>query len=531
MADDFKSLLGKGSGQSWGELAGSYFSRNNKKSNRSRNILLASLFMNAAEARMQSKAMTNLQDLEDSKAIEKAKLAAQWKKRTDLETAYKDINDQGALGYYEDQAEKAFQAANAENSKWANLSSGAIVKAKQDWKEAWAQNKANTEVLNPYKGIDTSITTLEEFSKDYNDYYKAQKRNYASPKNISVVHNLFSKIGIGGKEPGEIDKATNKFVSTVEKERAEYDRQQKKIKGYTVIEAAPFKKSALDKAKLQGMQLDDDDFNTLINSSTLGNNNSGEALAVVRAAKQEFKDNGGTLQAAIAAISSKELGYNMAVNVAKRDRAVSAYELTNPKPAADSSELELWNANRKKAIRDSLGLTDLSEDAMLRARELFSIAFKTDPGLDQKEFINDVLTEDIRKATGGVNVNDLKAEIMKTRAMDIIDLYGEKDPETMGRAKVTMITKEQLDSMSKNYQDLHKKLIAMPKIMQDGELNLDVLNNNITTFSKGEQTIIRNYQRDNDMAIQADIAYYAAEEIGDAILRALGDKNPLNLNP
>ena len=279
------------------------------------------------------------------------------------------------------------------------------------------------------------------------------------------------------------------------------------------------------------MQLDDDDFNTLINSSTLGNNNSGEALAVVRAAKQEFKENGGTLQAAIAAISSKELGYNMAVNVAQRDKAVSAYELTNPKPAAAGPELELWNANRNKAIRDSLGLTDLSEDAMLRARELYSIAFKTDSGIDQQEFINKVLSEDVRKATGGVNVNDLKADIMKTRAIDIINLYGEKDPETMGRAEVTMITKEQLDSMSKNHQGLHKKLIAMPKIMQDGELNLDVLNANITTFSKGEQTIIRTYQRDNDMAIQADIAYYAAEEIGDAILRALGDKDPLNLNP
>jgi len=530
MADDFKSLLGKGSGQSWGELAGSYFSQNNKKSNRSRNILLASLFMNAAEARMQSKAMTNLQDLEDSKAIEKAKLAAQWKKRTDLETAYKNIQDQGALGYYEDQAEKAFQQANAENSKWANLSSGAIVKAKQEWKEAWAQNKANTEVLNPYKGIDTSITTLEEFSKDYNDYYKAQKRNYASPKNISVVHNLFSKIGIGGKEPGEIDQATNKFVSTVEKERAEYERQQKKINGYTVIEAAPFKKAALKKAELQGLQLDDDDFNTIINSSTLGNNNSGDALAVIRAAKQEFKENGGTLQAAIAAISSKELSYDMTVNVAKRDRAVSAYELTNPKPTT-KPELELWNANRKKAIRDSLGLTDLSEDAMLRARELFSIAFKTDPGLDQKEFINDVLAEDVRKATGAVNVNDLKAEIMKTRAMDIIDLYGEGDTTTLGRRDVTQITKEQLDTMSKNYNDLHKKLMSMPNIMKDGELNLDVLNENITTFSKGEQTIIRNYQRDTDMAIQADIAYYAAEEIGDSISRALGDKDPLNLNP
>jgi len=531
MADDFKSLLGKGSGQSWGELAGSYFAQNNKKSNRSRNILLASLFMNAAEARMQSKAMTNLQDLEDSKAIEKAKLAAQWKKRTDLETAYKNIQDQGALGYYEDQAEKAFQQANAENSKWANLSSGAIVKAKQEWKEAWAQNKANTEVLNPYKGIDTSITTLEEFSKDYNDYYKAQKRNYTSPKNISVVHNLFSKIGIGGKEPGEIDQATNKFVSTVEKERAEYERQQKKINGYTVIEAAPFKKAALDKAQLEGMQLDDDDFNTLINSTTLGKTNSSEALAVVRAAKQEFKDNGGTLQAAIAAISSKELGYDMAVNIAKREKAVSAYELTNPKPAAGSPELELWNANRNKAIRDSLGLTDLSEDAMLRARELYSIAFQTDPGIDQQEFINKVLAEDVRKATGAVNVNEIKTEIMKTRVADVVELYGEGDKSTLGRRDVTQITKEQLDTMSKDYKDLYEKLMAMPNIMKDGEFNVDVLQANINTFTKGEQTIIRNYQRATDMAIQADIAYFAAEEIGDAITRSLKDNDPLNLNP
>jgi len=279
------------------------------------------------------------------------------------------------------------------------------------------------------------------------------------------------------------------------------------------------------------MQLDDDDFNTLINSTTLGQTNSAEALAVVRAAKQEFKDNGGTLQAAIAAISSKELGYDMAVNIAKRERAVSAYELTNPKPAAGSPELELWNANRNKAIRDSLGLTDLSEDAMLRARELYSIAFQTDPGIDQQEFINKVLAEDVRKATGAVNVNEIKTEIMKTRVADVVELYGEEDPSTLGRRNVTQITKEQLDTMSKDYKDLYKKLMAMPNIMKDGEFNVDVLQANINTFTKGEQTIIRNYQRATDMAIQADIAYFAAEEIGDAITRSLKDNDPLNLNP
>jgi hypothetical protein len=528
MADDFKNLLGKSSGTNWGELAGSYFSRNNKKSNRSRNILLASLFMNAAEARMQSNVMKNLEDLEDDRTIEKAKLAAQWKKRTDIETQYKDIQDQGALGYYEDQAEKAFQKENAENSKWANLTSGAIVKAKQDWKEEWA-NQKSLEVTNAYQGIDTSIQSVEEFSKDYNDYYKAQKRSYASPKNVSLVHNLFSKVGIGGKEPGKMDKATGNFVSTVEKERAEYDTRQIAINGYTQNQAKPFRKAALEKAKLEGMLLDDDDFNTLINQSLLGLSNAPENLSVIRAAKKQFEADGGTLTAALGAIRAKELGYNMSVNMAKRDKAISAYEIANPKPADGTPELELWNANRNKTIRTALGVSDISEDSMLRARELYSIAFNTDPSLDQDEFINKVLSEDIRKATGGVDVNELKGQIMVARAEDVIEAYGNNDSITMGRMKFTTITEDQLDIMSKKYKTIHKKLMEMPGIMKDGEINLTVLNDNISIFEPGEQKIIRDYQRDTDMSIQADIAYYAAEEVGDSILRSLSNKNPLKL--
>ena len=530
MADDFKSLLGKSSGTNWGELAGNYFSKNNKKSNRSRNILLASLFMNATEARMQSNVMKNLEDLEDDRTIEKAKLASQWKKRTDIETQYKNIQDQGALGYYEDQAEKAFQKENAENSKWANLTSGAIVKAKQDWKEQWADQKS-LEVINAYKGIDTSIQSVEEFSKDYNDYYKAQKRSYASPKNVSLVHNLFSKVGIGGKEAGKMDKATGNFVSTVEKERAEYDKRQIAINGYTKEQAAPVKKAALDKAKLEGMQLDDDDFNTLINQSTLGLSNSSENLSVIRAAKAKFKEDGGTLTAALGAISSKELGYDMSVNMAKRNKAVSAYEIDNPKPADDAPELDLWEANREKTIRTALGVTDLSEDTMLRARELYSIAFKTDPTLDKDKFVNKVLAEDIRKATGSVDVNKLKAEMMQVRSLDVIEAYGDNDPITMTRMRLTPITEDQLDIMSKRYKTLHTTLMKMPSIMKDGEINLDVLNQNIGVFKKGEQKIIRDYQRSTDMALQADIAFYAAEEVGNSILRSLDDKDPLGLNP
>ena len=65
--------------------------------------------------------------------------------------------------------------------------------------------------------------------------------------------------------------------------------------------------------------------------------------------------------------------------------------------------------------------------------------------------------------------------------------------------------------------------------MKDGEINLDVLNQNIGVFKKGEQKIIRDYQRDTDMSIQADIAYYAAEEVGASIERSLSNSNPLQI--
>ncbi len=44
MADDnkkLKSLLGRSSGTSWGELAGAYMSGSGKKDNRARNMLIA----------------------------------------------------------------------------------------------------------------------------------------------------------------------------------------------------------------------------------------------------------------------------------------------------------------------------------------------------------------------------------------------------------------------------------------------------------------------------------------------------------
>ena len=67
MSDFLKSLLDKNPGSQTGELIGAYLSGRDKKDNRARNVLLASLFFNAKEASMQSKVRKNLSDLKHPK--------------------------------------------------------------------------------------------------------------------------------------------------------------------------------------------------------------------------------------------------------------------------------------------------------------------------------------------------------------------------------------------------------------------------------------------------------------------------------
>jgi len=59
---DFNNLLGKKSspGQNWGALAQQYFSQKTKDSKRNLKALVASLFFNATENKMQSKVFKNL---------------------------------------------------------------------------------------------------------------------------------------------------------------------------------------------------------------------------------------------------------------------------------------------------------------------------------------------------------------------------------------------------------------------------------------------------------------------------------------
>jgi len=206
MSDFLKSLLDKNPGSQTGELIGAYLSGVGKTDNKARNVLIASLFFNAKEAAMQSNVIKQLKNLEEEKTLEIQNATYAFDKGLEKQNQYDAVQKQGINNYYDALAEDAFY--NIENHKtqrsfYDNEDKG--LSAKEAWKSDWSKNK-HKQFLETYDVNAPRLTTIENFNKPINDYFKAKKENIASPQNISLVHNVLGKIGIGNKRDEEVAK-------------------------------------------------------------------------------------------------------------------------------------------------------------------------------------------------------------------------------------------------------------------------------------------------------------------------------------
>lgn len=227
MAKDYTSLLGKSSGSSWGDIAGAYFAGTRKKDNKAINILLGTLFFNAKEANMQSKVLKNLQELEDSKALEIARAKQNFKKKVEIEELQKRIEKEGAYTVFDSEAEAYFNNPNNQAEDFDPLDFEDKNSPMYGVKRK-AKNRYIDEVLLPkhnakYGVLDKTITTEEEFIKPIQDRFKSEMTAASAPGKVSLVHSVLNKIGIGGSGDHikEIEKAKkvineNKTRRTVE---------------------------------------------------------------------------------------------------------------------------------------------------------------------------------------------------------------------------------------------------------------------------------------------------------------------------
>lgn len=201
MADkDFTSLLGKKSaGTNFADLATAYFSGNNKKSNRSRNLLLASFLFNAKESQMQSKVMQNLQDLEDKKVIASAEAKANYDKQFKLQNQYDDIQSKGVNQYYDADAEIEFDkyVTNLGMSTRFDGSNEDANKMKQEWKNNFSKNQYE-KFKEIYNGETVErLGSFEAYAEPVLNKFKSERRKITSPTEVSLVHKVLNKVGIG----------------------------------------------------------------------------------------------------------------------------------------------------------------------------------------------------------------------------------------------------------------------------------------------------------------------------------------------
>ncbi len=223
---DFTSLLGKKSaGTNFGDLAAAYFSGNRKKSNRNRNLLLASFLFNAKESKMQSQVMSQLEDLEDEKTYKLANAKANYAKQLKLQNQYDEIQNKGIPEYYDADAEIEFNKwveNNGLNASYYDGSNISGTKQKREFKNNFANSQYN-EFKKVYGADTPRLGSEEEYTKEALDYIKAKRREITSPQNISLVHRGLNKLS-GGRIGGDYQ---DKLLEKTKTEQAEYDKQVK----------------------------------------------------------------------------------------------------------------------------------------------------------------------------------------------------------------------------------------------------------------------------------------------------------------
>jgi hypothetical protein len=225
MADkDFTSLLGKKSaGTNFADLATAYFSGNRKQSNRNRNLLLAGFLFNAKESKMQSQVMQNLQDLEDKKVIASAEAKANYDKQFKLQNQYDEIQNKGLNQYYDADAEIEFDkyVTKLGMSTRFDGSNEDANKMKQDWKNNFAKNQYE-KFKEIYDGETVErLGSFEAYAEPVLNKFKAERRKITSPTEVSLVHKVLNKVGIGKDRDQKLEtnylKAEKNYNNLVEK--------------------------------------------------------------------------------------------------------------------------------------------------------------------------------------------------------------------------------------------------------------------------------------------------------------------------
>lgn len=529
--EKFTSLLGKSSGTTFGELAGAYMSSGNKKSNRTRNIMIGTALFNMKESKMRSNIQKNLDALEKDKVLEQARLTKQWGEREKLQLEYETVKDKGAYNYYKTDAETAFEEKHGANEKY-DLQ--AYQQEKINWMKNWTGQK-ETDLNNRYKNVDTSIITQEEFLEPVNAFYTAKKADYLNPQNTSLVHKALGKVGFGTNRSEETGNFLNKKgEDAVYKYRENKEAHQTRIDALTGQDIQEIK---MDTYKYDdSVKITDEDFKTLLTKNGILTGTSAEQLRAQRKAYETFNSGNKSYESGQQAITNSIISYDINATIAQAEEVRREYEVyAGSKPKTPTlvkedleslstsrgskmvyKDLEKWESGLKKQIAVAFGIKDLTREREDRALELFELGLNN--GLysesERAKIYEDIIGEDLRLATGGFDYNTLKKDIISGKMLETLTILQENPLDSNRRQRADVMIKRTNFVEPEDKQYLQTELSeGAYKDLKDANFNMTEFKNTYSTKYNGtlDGAVILELQQSIWMERQATLAGIASD--------------------
>ena len=421
MADmkDFTSLLGrKSAGVNFGEIAQAYFSQGSKKSNRGRNALIASFLFNAKESAMQSEVMQNLQDLNDKKVIAAAEVKANYDKQFKLQNKYDDIESKGLNEYYDADAEVAFDKYVTKRGMSTRFdgSNEDANRLKQEWKNDFAKNQYEefTKLYNPETA--GRLSTFEAYSEPVLNKFKAERRQITSPSELSLVHKVLNKVGIG---KGREQKLETDYTTAEGKFKTLLKRGTMYNKSPSFAELPDLPKEGEKAIILTNRNFTDEAERYGITSTS--------SPAIFNASRSDFykledsKKNVGALDEIIQLNIIK--GY--AIENQEMVKKIQARYAANP--ANEGNTLEQKNRIINKAIRTATGMPNELQDIQDLAQEQ----------MDMMEKYGQVTFTTITKDNGDIiSEADQRKEYIDNATAELMDAWSAKNRGVFPAARV-----------------------------------------------------------------------------------------------
>jgi len=261
---------------------------------------------------------------------------------------------------------------------------------------------------------------------------------------------------------------------------------------------------ATEQDTLNNFKIDGNAFNTL--ASNLGlYSGTADDVKVIRLARQEWQDKGNTYKAARDAIISHQTAYDSKLNLAKMNSAERAYMDAVSKPNEDDDNYEekinLWEQGRKKAIRKALNIEDVGEDLRYNALQLYSIAVDTkSTKKDRDTFIKDYIDNNIRKATGEIDLSKIKEVILSARSENLLELIRKQDTNTLNDINKTALSAEVINALQTSESSIDNNLY---NVLKEYKFNINLFNQDYGA-RKDESIVIKLRELQQSQYIQND---------------------------